>query len=141
MGIVNGGQKLKMILPQNSLFVLIFPYKLPLTHDNLLNQIRTGSLFGYVQCDLEVPDELKSKFADFPPIFKNTEVSRNDIGEFMKNYASENKLLTQPQRMLISSFQLTNGIVITPLLNFYLSLGLRCTKITSLRSIHSPKVF
>ena len=50
-----------------------FPYKLPLTHDNLLNQIRTGSLFGYVQCDLEVPDELKSKFADFPPIFKNTE--------------------------------------------------------------------
>ena len=106
-----------------------FPYKLPLTHDNLLNQIRTGSLFGYVQCDLEVPDELKSKFADFPPIFKNTEVSRNDIGEFMKNYASENKLLTQPQRMLISSFQLTNGTVITPLLNFYLSLGLRCTKI------------
>ena len=31
--------------------------------------------------------------------------------------------------MLISSYKLNNGIVITPLLKFYLKLGLRCTKI------------
>ena len=31
--------------------------------------------------------------------------------------------------MLISSFKLENGTNITPLLNFYLSLGLQCTKI------------
>ena len=31
--------------------------------------------------------------------------------------------------MLISSFKLENGTIITPLLNFYLSLGLQCTKI------------
>ena len=35
----------------------------------------------------------------------------------------------KPQRMLISSYKLNNGIVITPLLKFYLKLGLRCTKI------------
>ena len=30
--------------------------------------------------------------------------------------------------MLISSFELENGTVITPLLNFYIKLGLKCTK-------------
>ena len=106
-----------------------FPYKRPLSTDSLLAKIKDGSLFGYVQCDLVVPDELKSKFANFPPIFKNTEVGRNDIGDYMKNYAIENDMLKHPQRMLISSFKLENGTVITPLFNFYLELGLQCIKI------------
>ena len=106
-----------------------FPYKRPLSTYSLLAKIKDGSLFGYVQCDLVVPDELKSKFANFPPIFKNTEVGRNDIGDYMKNYAIENEMLKHPQRMLISSFKLEIGTVITPLFNFYLELGLQCTKI------------
>ena len=106
-----------------------FPYKRPLSTDSLLAKIKDGSLFGYFQCDLVVPDELKSKFANFPPIFKNTEVGRDDIGDYMKNYAIENEMLKHPQRMLISSFKLENGTVITPLFNFYMELGLQCTKI------------
>ena len=47
----------------------------------------------------------------------------------MKNYAIENEMLKHPQRMLISSFKLKNGTVITPLFNFYMELGLQCTKI------------
>ena len=69
-----------------------FPYKSPLSIDSLLVKIKDGSLFGYVQCDLVVPDVLKSKFANFPPIFKNNEVGRNNIGDYMKNYAIENKM-------------------------------------------------
>ena len=106
-----------------------FSYKRPLSTDSLLAIIKGGFLFGYVQCDLVVPDELKSKFTNFPPIFKNTEFGRNDIGDYMKNYAIENERLKHPQRMLISSFKLENGSVITPLFNFYLDLGLQCTKI------------
>ena len=47
----------------------------------------------------------------------------------MRDYAVERKLIKQPQRMLISSFNLENGTIITPLLNFYISLGLKCTRI------------
>ena len=64
-----------------------------------------------MQCNLIVPDELKPTFSNFPPIIKNIDISRNDMGEYMKNYAEENDLLK------------------TPLLNFYLSLGLQGTKI------------
>ena len=106
-----------------------FPYKKPFSTDSLLAKIKDGSLFGYIQCELVVPDELKSKLANFPPIFKNTEVGRKDIGEHMKNYAFENEVFKYPQRMLTSSFKLEIRTVITPLFNFYLELGLQCTKI------------
>ena len=106
-----------------------FPYKRRFSTDSLLAKIKDGSLFGYIQSELVVPDELKSKLANFPPIFKKTEVGIKVIGEHMKNYAIENEVFKYPQRMLISSFKLENGTIITPLLNFYLEIGLQCTKI------------
>ena len=106
-----------------------FSYKRPLREESLLEQIRSGKLFGYVQCDIEVPEELKEKFANFPPIFKNTNVGRHDIGSLMKDYAEKEGLLSQPRKMLISSNFLENGTLITPLLLFCLDLGLLCKKI------------
>ena len=106
-----------------------FPYKRPLREESLLEQIRSGKLFGFLQCDIEVPEELKEKFAIFPLIFKNTNVGRHDIGSLMKDYAEKEGLLSQPRKMLISSFFLENGTLITPLLLFYLELGLVCKKI------------
>ena len=88
-----------------------------------------GRLFGYVQSDIEVPEHLRDYFCNFPPIFRNTAVSRDDIGNLMKQYAEKENVLVQPRRMLISSFILTNGTIITPLILFYLQLGLVCKKI------------
>ena len=106
-----------------------FPYRRLLAAEQLLEEIKKGKLFGYVQCDIEAPENLRVNFANFPPIFKNTLVSKNDIGDLMKNYAEEERLLSQPRKKLISSFTLQNGTLITPLLLFYLQLGLVCTKI------------
>ena len=105
-----------------------FPYRRSLTEQQLLEGIKKGSLFGYVQCDIEVPEELRVKFAKLPPIFKKTLVSKNDIGDLMKTYAEEDWIMSQPRKMLISSFTLQNGTLITPLLLFYLQLGLVVTK-------------
>ena len=80
-----------------------FPYKRPLREETLLEQIRSGELFGYVQCDIEVPQELKKKFAKFPPIFKKTNVGQRDIGSLMQEYAGKQGLLCQPRKLLISS--------------------------------------
>ena len=118
-----------------------FPFKLPLKQESPLAKIRDGKMFGYVQCDLDVPDGLKYKFSNFTPIFKNLNVSLADIGEYMREYAIENNLLKQPQRMLISSFKLEIGTIIKTLLNFYLSLGLKCTKIYSFVQYTHKKCF
>ena len=106
-----------------------FPYRRPLSEEGLLQGIIDGRLFGYVQCDIEVPERLRSYFSHFPPVFKNTVVSREDIGPLMREYAEKENIMPQPRRMLISSFFLTNGTIITPLLLFYLQVGLVCKKI------------
>ena len=84
-------------------------------------------MFGYVQCDIEVPEELK-KIAKFPPIFKNTNVGQLDNGLLMKDYAEKEGLLCQPRKKLISSYSVENGTLVTPLLLFYLDLRLVCKK-------------
>ena len=76
-----------------------------------------------------MPENLRANFSNFPPIFTNTLVSKNDIGDLMKRYAEEEGIMSQPRKMLISSFTLQNGTLITPLLLFYLQLGLVVTKI------------
>ena len=107
-----------------------FPYKRPLSIDSLLRKIRDGCLYVYFPCDWVVSPELKAKIFYFPPFFqKNTEVGRNYVGESMQNYAIENDLLKHPQRMLISSFKLENGSILTLLFIFHMELGLQCTKI------------
>ena len=56
----------------------IFPYNRPLSCEKLFSSFRKGELFGYVQCYLRVPGNLREKFEPFPPIFKNIFVSRSD---------------------------------------------------------------
>ena len=107
----------------------IFPYRRSLTEHQLLENIRKGNFFGYVQWDMEVPKNLRASFANFPPIFKNTLVSKNDIGYLTKTFAEEEGIMSQTRKILISSFTLPNGTLITPLLLFYLQLDLVCSKI------------
>ena len=111
-----------------------FPYKRPL---RLLEQIGSGILFGFVQCDIEVPEGLKTIVANFPRFSKNTNVGRHDIGLLMKDYAEKEALLCQPRKLLISSYLFENGALNTPLLPFYLGLGLVCKKKLSLHGIYS----
>ena len=46
----------------------------------------------------------------------------------MKQYAEEERMMSQTQKMLISSIKIQNGTLITPLLLLYLELGPVCTK-------------
>ena len=83
-----------------------FPYRRSLAAEELLKEIKRGTLFGYVQCDIELTENLRRIFANFPPILKNTLVSKNDIADQMKKEAEEESLLSHPQKMMILSFTL-----------------------------------
>ena len=94
-------------------------------HNTNCSKEKKGNLFGYVQCDIEVPENLRANLANFPPAFMKTLVSKNEVGDLMKTYAEEEEIMSQP---LISSFILQNGTLISPLFLFFLQLGLVCTK-------------
>ena len=58
-----------------------FPFKNTLSGNSLLQNMqnsRIETMFGYAQCDLSVPDELKAKFFNFTPNFKIIDLTRND---------------------------------------------------------------
>ena len=100
-----------------------------LTKDQILKAICNESLFGVVECDVQVPDHLKPKFAEMCPIFKNTEIYRNDIGEYMKTFAEEQNIMPQARRSLIGSYFGEKVLLATPLIKWYLEHGLDVTHI------------
>ena len=105
-----------------------FPHNCLLSEKQLSLGITDRNFFVNVQCDIEVSEHLQRYFSNFPPIFKSTAVSREDIGTFDERIRREEKNYGSAQKNFISSFHLTNGMLITPLLLFYLKLGLACKK-------------
>ena len=106
-----------------------FIYRRSLTDYQLLEEIKRGKLFSYVQSNLGVPESLRTNFACILLIFKDTLVSKNIKGDLLGNYAKEEGLQSQAQKLLISSFKMQKGTLTTPLLFFHLQMCLVVTKI------------
>ena len=71
-------------------------FKKYLTQDQIIQYIKDGHLFGFVECDIEVLEHLKEYFSEMTPIFKNYDISSDDVGEFMQNYAKEHSIKDVP---------------------------------------------
>ena len=106
-----------------------FLYRRSLTEHQLLGGIMKEKLFGYVQGDNGVPINFGANSDNFPLTFKNTLVRKNDIGDLMKTYAEEEGIMSQPRKLLMTSFTLQKRTPVTPLLLYYLQLGFVFTKI------------
>ena len=87
-----------------------------MTEHQILSAVVDGTLFGMVECDVCVPEELKDHFAEMQSIFKNTTVTRNDIGPLMRQYAEEHDIMSAPRRMLVGSYRGDKILLSTPLI-------------------------
>ena len=92
-----------------------------MTQQQIITAVVDGALFGMVECDIRVPPELRPYFSEMQPIFKNTTVTRDDIGPFMQQYAEENDIMSTPRRMLVGSYRGEKILLTTPLLQWYLA--------------------
>ena len=101
----------------------------PLTTSDILELLQTGELFGILRLDTETPEHLMEMFSEMCPIFKNVNISLGNVGLYMKQYGEEHGFMKQPQRSLISSYFGRDILLITSLLQYYLSLGLKITRI------------
>ena len=95
-----------------------------MTQNEILAAVIDGTLFGMIECDVRVPEHLQDHFAEMQPIFKNANVSRDDIGPYMRQYAEEHNILTKPRRMLVGSYRGDKILLTTPLLRWYIAHGL-----------------
>ena len=99
------------------------------TEESMIERIASGDLFGFVECDIVVPRELKEKFGEMCPVFKNTSLDRKDLSDHMREYAEKTGHLRNPQRTLIGSLKGDKILLATALLKWYLQHGLKITKI------------
>ena len=109
-----------------------------MTQQQIIAAVVDGTLFGMVECDVRVPEHLQDHFAEMQPIFKNTTVTRDDIGPFMRQYAEEHDIMTKPRRMLVGSFHGIKLLLATPLLRWYIAHGLVVDRVYQIVE-YSPK--
>ena len=95
-----------------------------MTQQHILAAVVDGTLFGMVECDVCIPEELQEYISEMQPVFKNAIVNRDDIGSFMRQYAEEHDILSKPRVMLVGSFRGVKILLATPLLRWYLAHGL-----------------
>ena len=100
-----------------------------MTEVEILEHVKNGNIFGAVVVDIQVPQELKNYFSEMTPIFKNTMVKLNDIGEYMQRFLKDTGISFRDTRYLIGSMFGTEILLITPLLKWYLEHGLVVTKV------------
>ena len=98
-------------------------------------------IFGFVECDIEVPAHLHAKFAEMSPIFKNVSFSRSDLSSHMQAFAEENHFLKRPQRCLVGSMRAKRQLFLTTLLHWYIEHGLIVTKIYQVIQFHPAPIF
>ena len=122
-------KKIRRQYPEIRQFTKPLHYKQTMVEIEILEAVKTNRLFGMVECDIVVPEHLKDYFSEMTPIFKNIDIHIDDIGAVMKDYAIQNKLMSQPRRSLIGSYAGYKILLITPLLQWYLNHGLIVTKI------------
>ena len=112
-----------------------------MTQQQIIAAVVDGTLFGMVECDVRVPDNLHEYFAEMQPVFKNTTVTRDDIGPFMRQYAEEHDIMSTPRRMLVGSFHGIKLLLATPLLRWYLAHGLVVDRVNQVVSYEPNPCF
>lgn len=127
--------------------VITNPYEYPTEHlyrmsqNDIIRYILTDQMFCVIECDIHVPDQLKDKFSEMPPIFKNITVNFEDVGGYMQNYLESQGKPFKGRRYLVGSMFATKILLISPLVKWYLAKGLIIDKIYQVIEFKGAKCF
>ncbi len=99
------------------------------SQSRLIKAIKNENIFGILECDINVPINLRKDFDEMTPIFKNANISINDIGDNMRKYCIDNDLMKNSRKQLIGSYFGEKMWIMSPLAKWYLDKGLEISKI------------
>ena len=109
----------------------------PLSFCGILNGIREETLFGFVECDIEVPDKWpltkerdmspKEYFSEMAPLFATTDITYEDFGPHMQEYVKAHGVSEKPRTLLVGALAAKNILLSTNLLKWYIDHGLKMT--------------
>ena len=108
----------------------------------LCDKILADKLFGFLQVNIHVPDELLEKFSNFSPLFIINEVPEDQIPQHMKDYQEKTlKKTIQGTKKRLGVTSSNSILLYTPVLKRYIVHGLKLTAIYKYLRYESGKLF
>ena len=110
--------------------------KRDVTDDQILTGVLNGEVYGFVECDVTVPQKKATDFESFSellpqdmyselsPIFVTSEISFEAVGTHIKEYASRMQLGRKPRTLLVGGMRAKWILLATPPLKWYLDRGI-----------------
>ena len=99
---------------------------------SLLKGIKDNTLFGFLTCDVETPNEQISEYVKngflFPPVIQRAQITEDMPSPYMRQrYIEEQK---EPANTVVQSFNGKQVFVLSTMVNRWLKLGMKVTNIT-----------
>ena len=112
------------------------------TQDSLLEAILNDEVFGFVRCDIETPKEQIEQFGEFlfPPLFCRMQITPDMVSEYMKKRLIEEDKSKYP-KTIVQRFNAKDIYLMTPLVKFYASRGMKVSNITRFEQYIGGEVF
>ena len=111
------------------------------TEQQFLNAVCDKELFGFLEVDIIIPDELVDFFSEMPPLFCNTNVSFEDIGQTMQTFIEENNLSKKSRRLIVGGLRAEKTLRPSPYLKWPRDHGLTVTKLYQVVEFTPVKCF
>ena len=109
---------------------------------DLCDKVMKDELFGFLQVDTHVPDELLEKFNEFSPLFIVDSIPKEQIPQHMKDYQERTgRSMIRGTKKLLGVNGATDILLYTQMLKWYFSHGLTVTAIHKYLKYVSRKPF
>ena len=99
---------------------------------SILNGIENGELFGFIIGDVTTPQHLidEIEYINFPPVIQRMDITINHLSEYMSERVQENATAL-PRTTVVQTYHAKQLLMFTPLVKFYIDLGLKISNITT----------
>ena len=108
---------------------------------NLLEGIKHGKYFGYVVCDLSTPSDIieNIKHILFPPVIQRMDIDESLLSPYMQNVTSAANTSLPRNDVVLQTYHGKQQLLFTPLVRFYLDLGMVVSNISLFIQYHPAK--
>ena len=112
------------------------------TQIEILAGIEYNELFGFIIADISTPDEVyeKIKWINFPPLICRDSIDESMLSPYMLSRCKK-RGTKLPQKTLIQVYNSKQLLLYTPLVRFYIKLGLRISNISKFIQYKPSHVF
>ena len=113
------------------------------TQDTLLKAIQKEEIFGFIECDVQTPENLIREFEQagfvFPPVISKYELKEEHLSEYMKTrYSQEGK---SPSETVIQRYHGQNILLMTSTAKLFMDRGLKIFNVSRMVQFQPGKCF